>query len=149
MMRFLAAAGALSMLAAGAGPALAAEPRHGACKAPKDAIVVKAGAKPVEQTFGAPVGAAAGFVDNPRDVGVYYLDLSGKPKSSRGKLTLTLSWNNPVTDYDLVVNDTNELSSDNPEVVALKASHCKPVNVAVDVFIGIPAEQLTLSAKGA
>lgn len=149
MTRLLATAATLSLLAVGAGPSLAAEPRHGACKAPADATVVKAGAKAVERTFGAPVGAGAGFVDSPQDVGTFYLDLSGQPRSSRGTLTLTLSWDNPVTDYDLVVNGTNELSSDNPEVVSLKVTHCKPVRVGVDVFVGVPSEQLTLSAKGA
>ena len=149
MRRILAAAGVLSLLA-GAGPALAAEPRHGACKAPADAIVVKAGAKAVEQTFTAPAGAGAGLVaDNPTDVGTYYLDLSGKPQATRGKMTLTLSWTNPVSDYDLIVGGVNQLSSDNPETVAVKASHCKPVQVGVDVFVGVPVDELTLSAKGA
>ena len=146
MKRILAAAGALSLLA-GAGPALAAaEPRHGACKAPAGATVLKAGAKPVESSVPTPVGFGTGFE---KEAGVFYLDLAGKPKSTRGKITLTLTWPNPVSDYDLVVNGINEESSDNPETTAAKASHCKPVKVDVDVFIGVPTDQLTLSAKGA
>lgn len=145
MRRLLAAAGALSLLV-GAGPALAAaEPRHGACKAPEGAVVLKAGAKPVESVVATPVGALTGFE---QEVGVFYLDLQGKPKSSQGKVALTLSWDNPVSDYDLVVNGSNAESTDNPETAVAKAAHCKPVEVAVDVFLGVPVDELTLSAKG-
>jgi hypothetical protein len=146
MKRLLAATATLSLLAVG-GPALAAKaPVHGACKAPEGATVLKAGAKAVESSFAAPVGAAG--VVAAEEVGVFYLDLSGTPTSTRGKITLTLSWDNPVTDYDLVVNGVNELSTDNPETATAKASHCKPVQVGVEVFSGVPAEQLTLAAKG-
>lgn len=146
MNRALVATAVLSLLAAG-GPALAAaEPKHGACKAPEGATVLKAGAKPVESTVPAPVGA---FNSSEQEVGEFYLDLQGKPASSKGKITLTLSWANPGSDYDLIVNGTNAESADNPEIAATKASHCKPVKVGVDVFLGVPVDELTLTAKGA
>jgi hypothetical protein len=145
MNRPLVAAAVLSLLAAG-GPALAAaEPKHGACKAPAGATVLKAGAKPVESVIATPVGA---LNSSEQEVSAFYLDLQGKPQSTKGKITLTLSWANPVSDYDLIVNGTNALSSDNPEIASTKASHCRPVKVGVDVFVGVPVDELTLSAKG-
>jgi hypothetical protein len=146
MKRLLAAAGALALLAT-AGPALAAPAKHGACKAPKDAVVLKAGAKPVEAVIPTPVGV--GNLTGETPVGTYYLDLAGKPADSRGKVTFTLSWANPISDYDLVVNGNNALSTDNPEVASLKASHCRPIKLGIDVFIGLPIDEITLSAKGA
>ena len=149
MKRLLAATATLSLLAA-AGPALAAPSTYGACKAKEGGTVVKAGGKGYEETFLAPAGAGAGLAaDNPQDVGSFYLDLAGKPLSTRGKLTLTLAWSNPVSDYDLIVGGTNQLSSDNPEVVDVKAAHCKPLRVGVDVFVGAPVDELTLTVKGA
>lgn len=146
MKRLLAATGALALLAT-AGPALAAPAKHGACKAPRDAVVLKAGAKPVESVVDTPVGVANLAGETP--IGTYYLDLAGKPADSRGKVTFTLSWPNPISDYDLIVNGTNALSTDNPEVASLKASHCKPIKLGVDVYVGLPIDELTLSAKGA
>lgn len=146
MNRALVATAVLSLLAAG-GPALAAaEPKHGACKAPEGAVVLKAGDKPVESTVATPVGVLGGAE---QEAGVFYLDLQGKPESSKGKITLTLSWANPASDYDLVVNGSNAESVDNPEVATTKASHCKPVKVDVDVYLGVPVDELTLTAKGA
>ena len=80
--------------------------------------------------------------------GTFVLDLAGLPQTSKGKLTFTLSWANPVSDYDLVVNGTNELGTDNPEVITVTASHCRKVDVAVDVFVGVPVDELALSVKG-
>lgn len=146
MNRALVAIAALSLLAAG-GPALAAaEPKHGACKAPEGAVVLKAGAKPVESSVATPVGLLGGAE---QEVDVFYLDLQGAPQSSKGKITLTLSWANPASDYDLVVNGTNAESIDNPEIATAKAAHCKPVKVGVDVYLGVPVDELTLTAKGA
>lgn len=146
MKRLLAATGALALLAT-AGPALAAPAKHGACKAPKDAVVLKAGAKPVEKVIETPVGALNATGETP--IGTYYLDLAGKPADSKGKVTFTLSWANPASDYDLVVNGVNELSTDNPEVTSIKASHCRALKVGIDVFTGVPVDEITLSAKGA
>ena len=146
MKRLLAAAGALALLAS-AGPALAAPEKHGACKAPKDAVVLKAGAKPVESTVETPVDVLALQGETP--VATYYLDLAGKPASTKGKVTLSLSWSNPVSDYDLVVNGTNELSTDNPEITSVTASHCRAIKVGIEVFTGVPVDELTLGAKGA
>ena len=148
MKRILAAAGALALLAT-AGPALAAPAKLGACKAPEGAIVVKAGAKPYEAVVPTPVGALGGSEEA---VGTFYLDLAGKPVGTSGKLTLTLSWEDPtgvVTDYDLVVNGTNDEAITNPEVRAVKTAHCKAIQVGVDVYTGLPTDELTLSAKGA
>ena len=148
MKRLLAAAGALSLLAT-AGPALAAPAKHTACKAPSGATVLKAGAKPVESVVTTPVGALGGWEE---EAGVFYLDLAGKPVGTKGKVTLTLSWEDPtglVTDYDLVVDGTNDEGITNPETRAVKTTHCRPIEVAVDVYTGTPLDELTLSAKGA
>lgn len=145
MKRILAATATLSLLVA-AGPALAAPATYGACRAPGGATLVKPGAKAVESTPATPVGAAnEGTVEN---AGTFVLDLSGKPQSKTGKLTFTLSWVNPAADYDLIVGGSNALSSDNPEVLTLKARHCKPVPVEVGVYIGVPIDELTLAVKG-
>ena len=146
MKRLLAVTGALALLAT-AGPALAAPATYGGCKAPKDAVVLKAGAKPVESTVETPVDVLG--LQGEAPVGTYYLDLAGKPVDTKGKVTFTLSWDNPASDYDLVVNGTNELSTDNPEVASVKASHCRPVKLGIEVFTGVPVDELTLSAKGA
>lgn len=148
MKRLLAATGAVALLAT-AGPALAAPQKHTACKAPKDAVVVKAGATPYKAVVPTPVGALGGSEE---EVGAFYLDLAGKPVGSSGKLTLTLSWEDPtglVTDYDLIVNGTNDEAVTNPEIRAVKSTHCKAIKVAVDVYTGLPVDELTLSAKGA
>jgi hypothetical protein len=117
---------------------------HGACTAPDGGIVLKPGAKPIEQVVETPVGA---FNSSPVEVGAFYVDLSGQPASSRGKLALTIAWENPASDYDLVVNDTNDESTDNPEIRSVKASHCKAIDVAVDVYLGVPIDEITLTAK--
>ena len=140
----LAAVGVLTVLAA-AGPAVAAPAKHGACKAPAGAVLLKPG-KEAKEVIPTPVGA---LNTSETEVGTYVLDLSGKPAASKGKITFTLSWANPVSDYDLVVNGTNELSTDNPEITSIKASHCRAVKVGVDVFAGVPVDELTLAAKGA
>ena len=146
MKRLLATTAALSLLVA-AGPALAATkaPVHGACKAPAGATLLKPGGKASEATVATPVGVAN---EGSSDAGSFVLDLSGKPESSSGKITLTLSWANPVSDYDLVVGGTNDAASDNPEIRVVKARHCKAVPVEVSVFLGVPVDELTLAAKG-
>jgi hypothetical protein len=150
MKRLLAAAAAASLLAA-AGPVLAAAPaKHGACKAPSDAIVVQPGGAQYETVTPTPVGAGAGLTGSYEEqVGTFYLDLQGQPASTRGSITFTLSWLNPVSDYDLIVNGANELSSDNPEISKVKAKHCRALKVGVDVFLGVPVDEITLTAKGA
>jgi hypothetical protein len=145
MRRLLAAAATLSLLAAG--PALAAAKpvaKHPACKAPSGAFLVKPG-KPLTQTPTTPVGAIGGFEE---EVGDFYLDLSGKPVSTTGNLDFELSWLNPVSDYDLVVNGVNELGTDNPEFISTRAKHCKRVSVGIDLFLGAPVDELTLVTKG-
>lgn len=143
MRRLLAATATVSLLAA-AGPALAAPATHGACNAPDGAIVLKAGGEGYEEVVSTPVGV---FNSGSQEVGSFYVDLSGKPAADKGKLKLTLSWDAPGTDYDLVVNGTNEESVDNPEVLSVKAAHCKKIEVAVEVWLGAPVEELTLTAK--
>lgn len=143
MKRILAATATLSLLAAGAGPALAAAPKHGACKAPAGATVLKPG-KTSEGVTATPVGA---LNEGTEEAGVFVLDLSGKPTSTTGKIALTLSWANPASDYDLVVAGTNEEATDNPETRIVKARHCKPVPVDVSVYLGVPVDELTLKAK--
>ena len=143
MKRILAAMATVSLLAA-AGPALAA-PKNAACKAPKDAIVLKPGGKAFEGTVATPVGAVNSF--GTEEVGEFYLDLSGKPAGTKGKLTLTLSWENPASDYDLVVNGNNAEAIENPEVNVTKAAHCKAITVETDVYLGVPSDELTLQAK--
>lgn len=82
---------------------------------------------------------------------MFYLDLAGKPVGSSGKLMLTLSRadpTGPVTDYDLVVNSTNDEAVTNPEARSVKSSHCKAIMVAVDVCTGVPTDELSLTAEG-
>lgn len=145
MKRLLAAAATLTLLATAA-PALAAPAKNGACKAPAGATLIKPGAKAAESTAPTPVGAVnEGGVEQ---AGTFVLDLSGKPQGQTGKLTFTLSWDNPLSDYDLIIGGTNDLSTDNPEVRAVKARHCKPVPVEVGVYTGVPIDELTLAVKG-
>ena len=143
MKRLLAATATLSLLVA-AGPALAAPATFGACKAPEGATVLKPGAKAVEGTVATPVGA---LNEGSEQAGTFVLDLSGKPQSATGKLTFTLSWANPVSDYDLVIGGTNDEATDNPEIRSVKARHCKAVPVEVSVYLGVPADELTLAVK--
>ena len=143
MKRLLAATATRSLLAAGAAPALAAAPKHAACKAPAGATVLKPGAT-FEEVTATPVGA---LNETSEEAGVFVLDLSGKPSSSTGKIALTLSWANPASDYDLVVAGTNDEAIDNPETRIVKAKHCKPVPVEVSVYLGVPVDELTLKAK--
>ena len=144
MKRLLAATATLSLLAA-AGPALAAPPKNAPCKAPAGATLIKPGAKAVESNPETPVGA---LNEGTSDAGKFVLDLGGKPEGATGKLTFTLSWDTP-SDYDLIVAGTNELATDNPEVVTVKARHCKAVPVEIGVFYGVPVDALTLAVKGA
>lgn len=143
MRRLLAAAAAVSLL--GAAPALAAKPvpKHAPCKAPAGAFVVKPGT-PLTQTPTTPIGVLGGFEE---PVGDFYVDLGGRPNSSTSTLEFELSWTNPISDYDLVVNGVNELGTDNPEFISVKGSHCRRVSVAIDVFLGVPVDELTLVAK--
>lgn len=143
MRRLLAAAAAVSLL--GAGPVLAAKPvpKHAPCKAPAGAFVVKPGT-PLTQTPTTPIGALGGFE---AAVGDFFVDLGGRPNSSTSTLEFELSWANPLSDYELVVNGVNEMGTDNPEVISVKGSHCRRVTVAIDVFTGAPVDELTLVAK--
>ncbi|MCW2680018.1 MAG: hypothetical protein JWM62_1419 [Frankiales bacterium] len=152
MKRLLAVTASLSLLVA-AGPALAATkaPVNAACKAPSGATVLKPGAPAVESTVTTPVGAGNGLLgDAVVDAGTFVLDLRGKPVGTSGKVTLTLSWDDPVgvTDYELVVNGVNKAAVANPEVQTVKATHCKAIKVGVDVFLGLPVDELTLAARG-
>ena len=144
MKRILAATATLSLLAAG-GPALAAAkaPVNGACKAPAGATVLKPG-KTFEGATATPVGA---FNEGTERAGTFVVDLSGKPASTVSKLSLTISWENPVSDYDLVIGGTNDEATDNPETRVVKARHCKPVEVDVSVYLGVPTDDITLKAK--
>lgn len=145
-MRLLLATSVAATLLA-AGPVVAAPNVHSPCKAPAGAHVVKPGT-PLTLTPTTPVGVLGDIVsDSAEPVGDFYVDLGGKPVAATSTLELTLSWLNPVSDYDLVVNGNNELSSDNPEVFSLRGGHCKKVVVAVDVFLGVPVDELTLVAK--
>lgn len=148
MKRLVVTAAALSLLAAG--PAVAAKkaPVHAPCKAPAGAFVVKAGGPALEMAVETPVGALnSAAVDAEVEVGSFYVDLGGKPQTSRGSLSFTLAWDNPVSDYDLVVNGSNDLSTDNPEFRSESSSHCRRISVSVDVFYGVPVDALTLTAK--
>lgn len=146
MKRILAAAVTLSLLAT-AGPALAApQPRFGACMAPDGATVIKAGSKPVEQRVPTPIVPLL-LLSTP--VGTFYLDMQGKPTTAKGKLTFTLSWPDDLSDYDLILNGRNVSGSFNPEIVDVKVPHCRPVQIDVKVFLGVPTDELTLSTKGA
>ena len=140
MRLLLATTVALSLLAAG--PVFAAN-THGRCSAPSGSFVVKPGA-PLTQTPTTPVGALGDFEE---PVGNFYVDLSGKPVGATSTIEFTLSWLNPLSDYDLVVNGNNELGTDNPEVIAVKGAHCKKVTVAIDLFLGVPVDELTLDTK--
>ena len=147
MRRLLAAMATVSLLAA-AGPALAVGPTYGACKAPEGAIVLTPSGKAYEEVVTTPVGAGAGITGSyEEEVGKFYLDLTGKPESTKGAITFTLSWANPVSDYDLIIGGANELSSENPEVHKVKAKHCRPLQVGVDVFVGVPVDEIVLNAK--
>lgn len=145
MTRLLAAVGALALLAA-AGPALASDPVpvHGACAAPAGAIVVTPDTDAVERDVATPVGAL-GLAQT--QVGDVYVDLAGRPAASTADLVLTLSFDNPVADYDLVTDGNNDLSTDAPETKLLTVAHCSPVAVAVEVFTGLPVDALTLATS--
>jgi len=139
------------LAAAVAGPAAAAPAKHRACKAPDGAFVLKPGGKPLQQSVATPVGAVnslgSPIVDMATVVGDFYVDLAGRPVSTRGVLNLELAWDNDVSDYDLYVNGTTELSSDNPEGRREIVKHCVPVPVKVDVFYGVPVDELTLTTR--
>ena len=92
-----------------------------------------------------PVGA---LLVSSSEAGSFVLDLSGKPQTATGKLSFTLSWNNPASDDDLIVAGNNDLATDNPETHIFKAKHCKAVPVEVGVFLGVPVDGLTLAVKG-
>jgi hypothetical protein len=148
MRRLLASAAAVSLVAL-SGPALAAVkpvPKHGACKAPAGAFVLKPGAS-VQPPVTTPVGALGSTAE---PIGDFYVDLSGKPDTTKGTLELVMEWTTAstgATDYDLVVNGTNDLSTDIPEFRAERASHCRKITVAVEVFTGVPVDEITLTAK--
>jgi hypothetical protein len=143
MKRLLAATGALVLLAGPAAVAATAAPVHGACKAKEGVTVLKPGAT-FEEVITTPIGV---LNDSETPVASFAVDLAGQPTDRKGKLAVTLAWDNPVSDYDLVVNGTNELSTDNPETLTVPATHCRTVEVAVAVFAGLPIDTLTLTAK--
>ena len=103
-----------------------------------------------------PAEGFAGVVETPvgalgstrAPAGTYVVDLAGLPEGTRRTVTFTLSFDNPVADYDLVVNGDNLLSTDNPEYHTLSNStHCKQITVETEVFLGLPIDVLELSAK--
>lgn len=142
--RVLAGAAAASLLLA-AGPALAAPKKvkaHPACAVPSGAMVVSPSA-PFEADLTPPVGV---LNLTTTEIGELWVDLKGVPATARGSVTLTLTYDNPLSDYDLVINGSNSLSTDNPEVHNLKVSHCKRVELGLEVFTGVPVDSLTLAA---
>lgn len=93
-----------------------------------------------------PVGAlnVVGLVE----VGTFVVDLAGLPEDTRRTATMTLGWDNPVSDYDLVVNGANDFGTDNPEVKSLtNRAHCARIDLATDVFVGVPIDVLTLTVR--
>lgn len=148
MNRLLLLPSALALVAgAVAGPALAedAPDTYGPCVAPEGATVVTPGADALSRPVETPIGAlnAVGTVD----AGSVYVDLSGLPKTSSAALQLTLSWDNPVSDYDLVVDGDNALATDNPETRVVTVGHCTPTTLGVEVFYGLPVDALTLETS--
>ncbi len=82
------------------------------------------------------------------EAGSYVVDLAGTPVGTRKNVTLTLSFDNPVADYDMVVNGVNEFGTDSPEVFTVSnATHCSIISVQTEVFIGAPIDVLTLDVK--
>jgi hypothetical protein len=145
-MKRLLAVTAVAALVGGAVPAVAAPrkaPVHPSCAVPSGAMVVSPKA-PLETQLDTPVGAL-GLTST--EVGDLWVDLKDVPASQRGKVVLELAYDNPASDYDLVVNGVNDLSTDNPEYDEVKAGHCKRVSLALEVFTGVPVDTLTLSAR--
>lgn len=147
MNRLVLLTGALALVAA-AGPSYAAldgdVALNGACAAPAGATVLVPGAEAVEKGVTPPVGA---LNLTSAQAGTFVVDLAGLPVETVGSLSLTLSWDNPVTDYDLVVDGANDLSTDNPEVKVVDVAHCTPVDVDLETFIGAPVDEVTLAAE--
>ena len=144
-MKRLLAVAAVAALVGGAVPAAAAKkaPVHPACAVPSGAMVVSPKA-PLETQLETPVGV---LNTTTTEVGDLWVDLKGVPASQRGKVVLELAYDNPLSDYDLVVNGVNDLSTDNPEYDEVKAGHCKRVSLALEVFTGVPVDTLTLTAR--
>lgn len=80
------------------------------------------------------------------DLGYFQLDLAGHEVGTRGRLTMTLSWDTPggLGDYDLIVDGSNEYSPASPEVHTRTLGHCGIVGLVVDVFVGTPLDTVTL-----
>lgn len=149
MNRLLLLTGALALVAA-AGPVLAddAPALHAACAAPAGAIVLTPGGEGFDETVETPVGALNGLV-TPTEVAVgdVYVDLTGLPQDRTAEIAFTLSWDGPVSDYDLVTAGSNDLSTDAPESKVVPVSHCEALPVAVDVFLGAPTDVVQLTAE--
>jgi hypothetical protein len=105
-----------------------------------------------------PAEAFSGVVETPigaigstqAEAGVYLVDLAGLPEGTRRNVTLTLTFDNPFADYDMVIDGNNELSTDSPEVFTVSnANHCKRISVQTEVFIGLPIDELNLSVAPA
>lgn len=145
-MRLLLLTGALALVAA-SGPVLAEDDVavHTACAAPAGAVVLTPGGEGYDEAVTPPVGA---LNLTSEDLGVFVVDLAGQPVDTAGSLTLTLSWDNPLADYDLVVDGTNDLATDNPETKFVEVEHCQRVDVGMEVFLGAPVDALTLQATG-
>lgn len=90
-----------------------------------------------------PVGALG---EGRAPAGTYVVDLAGLPEGTRRTVTFTLSFDGPLSDYDLVVNGDNLLSTDNPEYYTLSSTHCRTITVETEVFLGIPTDVLELKA---
>lgn len=100
---------------------------------------------PFSDVVETPVGAGNLTGPIPAGTGEYVIDLQGLEEGVRKTVNLTLSVDNPVADYDLVVNGENDLSTDNPENKSVpNARHCQVVSLETDVFIGVPIDTLTL-----
>jgi hypothetical protein len=115
------------------------------CTNTADAIVVKAG-ETVSPEVTTPVGVAND--SSGTDVGTVVVDLSGLPVGARRTTTLTMTVDNLVADYDLVVDGDNPISSDNPEVYTVtNVGHCRAIDVNVEVFLGLPIDQIDLDVR--
>lgn len=97
-----------------------------------------------------PVGALTGGsefgVGEVTELGYFQLDLAGYEVGTPGRLTMTLSWDTPagLSDYDLIIDGSNEYSAASPETHTRTLGHCGRVDLAADVFTGTPLDTVTL-----
>ncbi len=110
--------------------------------------------QPFSDTIDTPGGVPPFLPETlPAGTGRYLVDLQGLEEGERRSVTFTLTMltagveATPLSDYDLIVNGENLLSTDQPERYTVSsAAHCQTIFVDTTVFTGTPLDTLTLDA---